>query len=157
MNMVLKMKPNQKIEKQKGHPTLASNYSRISRTFVLPTPVGTMCMCYFHSILNIAFQPTFHGTGWKKNVHEQDMEAIENFNAERTCYWLAMIDVSIVGPGFIATASEVGRIDLLVEVMQDMEDILQCIHDSWRKTGCTIMPNGWTDKRNKILLDFLVA
>jgi len=33
---------------------------------------------------------------------------------------------------------------------------LQSHRDEWKKTGCTIMIDGWTDKKRRTIINFLV-
>ena len=111
-------------------------------------------------------QPSLDGTGWKKNVHIQARKAIANFwyhcdipfNYARSPYWQSMIDaVAIVGLGFKAPTSESLRTKLLLETVDDVNLSLVEFRSSWAETRCTIMSDGWTDQRNRTLINFLVS
>ena len=69
-----------------------------------------------------------------------------------------MIDaVAICGPGFKApTEVELSRY-LLDEMVKDMRVDLEENRKEWIAKGCTIMTNGWTNRRNRTLLNFLVS
>ena len=69
-----------------------------------------------------------------------------------------MVDaIAIVGPGFKAPTSESLRTDLLLESVDDVMLILAEFRSSCAETGCTIMSDGWTDQRNRTLINFLVS
>ena len=40
--------------------------------------------------------------------------------------------------------------------IQSINEYLQEFRDSWARTGCTIMSDGWTDQRNRTIINFLV-
>eukprot|EP00253_Pinus_taeda_P013226 PITA_13226 len=61
------------------------------------------------------------------------------------------------GPGFKAPTSESLRTDMLLESVQDVMLVLAEFRSSWVETGCTIMSDGWTDQRNRTLINFLVS
>jgi len=69
-----------------------------------------------------------------------------------------MIDaVTIAGPGFKAPTSESLKTDMLLESVDDINLALVDFKSSWADTGCTIMSDGWTDQRNRTLINFLVS
>ena len=69
-----------------------------------------------------------------------------------------MIDaVVVVGMGFKAPTSENLRTDMLLESVDDLNLVLVEFRTSWVETGCTIMSDGWTNRRNKTLINFLVS
>jgi len=111
-------------------------------------------------------QPTLDGTGWKKNIYSQARKAIANFwyysdipfHCARSPYWQVMIDaIAAAGPGFKAPTSESLRTDMLLESVEDVMLVLAEFRSSWVETGCTIMSDGWTDQRNRTLINFLVS
>ena len=69
-----------------------------------------------------------------------------------------MIDaITICGPGFKApTEAELSGY-LLDEMVEGMKFELVDHREEWTIKGCTIMTNGWTDKGNITLLNFLVS
>eukprot|EP00253_Pinus_taeda_P005402 PITA_05402 len=69
-----------------------------------------------------------------------------------------MIDAVVVaGPGFKAPSLERIRTNLLLESVEDAMLVLSEFHSSWVETGCTIMSDGWTDQRNRNLINLLVS
>lgn len=101
-----------------------------------------------------------------KNIHSQARKAIANFwyysdipfHCARSPYWQAMIDaVAIAGPGFKAPTSESLRTNLLLESVEDVMLVLAEFRSSWVETRCTIISDGWTDQRNRTLINFLVS
>ena len=69
-----------------------------------------------------------------------------------------MIDaVAVAGPRFKAPTSESLRTDMLLESVDDLNLVLGEFRTSWAETGCTIMSDGWTDRRNRTLINFLVS
>ena len=69
-----------------------------------------------------------------------------------------MIDAVVVAiPGFKAPTSKSLRTDMLLESVDDLNLILVEFRTPWEETGCTIMSDGWTDRRNRTLINFLVS
>jgi len=153
-----------------GSPS--SNESTIpgpSHTPAIPTNLSTgggNVNSFFAPRTQPGSQPSLDGTGWKKNVHIQARKAIANFwyysdipfYCARSPYWQSMIDaVAVVGLGFKAPTSESLRTDMLLESVDDVNLALVEFRTSWAETGCTIMSDGWTDQRNRTLINFLVS
>ncbi|XP_059075804.1 uncharacterized protein LOC131043866 [Cryptomeria japonica] len=111
-------------------------------------------------------QPSLESMSWNKEVHDAGRKAICKFwyfcnipfIAARSSYWQGMIDaVTICGPGFKAPSDTELSGPLLLEMVEDMKVDLEDHHQSWSQKGCTIMTDGWTDRRNRTLLNFLVS
>jgi hypothetical protein len=69
-----------------------------------------------------------------------------------------MIDaVAICGPGFKAPTENELSGYLLDEMVEDMKVELASHRKDWIEKGCTIMTDGWTDRRNRTLLNFLIS
>eukprot|EP00253_Pinus_taeda_P031114 PITA_31114 len=69
-----------------------------------------------------------------------------------------MIDaIAIAGPGFKAPTSHSLRTDLLLESVEDVMLVLAEFRASWVETGCIITSDGWTNQRNRTLINFLVS
>lgn len=49
------------------------------------------------------------------------------------------------------------RTYILLESVEDVMLVLAEFRSSWVETGCTIMSDGWTDQRNRTLINFLVS
>ena len=69
-----------------------------------------------------------------------------------------MIDaVAICGLRFKAPIEAELSGYLLDEMVEDMKVELEDHQKEWIEKGCTIMTDGWTDRRNRTLLNFLVS
>ena len=75
----------------------------------------------------------------------------------RSPYWQIAIDVvTICGPGFKApSVVELGG-PILNQRLANVQVEITEQREVWKKKGCTIMTNGWTD-RSRTLLNFLVS
>eukprot|EP00253_Pinus_taeda_P032744 PITA_32744 len=74
---------------------------------------------------------------WKKELRETACEYI--------------VDGDFKGP----TMHELRGFRLQKEI-QSINEYLQKFKNSWARTGCTIMSDGWTDQRNRTIINFLV-
>ena len=102
---------------------------------------------------------------FKKNSREEVCENIASFfynnaipfNVARTEEFAKMFEsVAKHGPGFKPPSYHEIRVKYLRKkydsTMQDIEE-----HKSyWKKFGCSIMTDGWTDKRRRTIINFLV-
>ena len=158
-----------------SHIPILNSYMSYAQTQIqMPTPPiptnlstgGGNVHSFFAPYTQPDAQPSLDGTGWKNNVHLQARKSIAYFwyycnlpfNYARSLYWQSMIDVvSTADPGFKAPTSKILRIDLLLEIVDDVNFSLVDFHSSWVETGCTITSDGWTDYRNGTLINFPVA
>ena len=80
------------------------------------------------------------------------------FNATNSSYYQPMIDVidscglDLKGPSFHDI-----RGLLLRNEVQRIDEYLKEFKQSWSKTGCTIMSDGWSDGKSRTILNFLIA
>ncbi|XP_059066890.1 uncharacterized protein LOC131858042 [Cryptomeria japonica] len=111
-------------------------------------------------------QPSLEGMGWNKEVHDAARKQICKFwyfynipfIAARSPYWQGMVDsITICGAGFKAPTDAELSGPLLLQMVEDMKVELEDHRQSWSQKGCTIMTDGWTDRRNRTLLNFLVS
>ena len=98
-------------------------------------------------------QPTLD-ENWKKKYKEVAYEYIARwwydadlpFNVARSSYYQLMWDVVIaVGKGFKGPSMYDLRGSLLQKEIVSIDDYLKDFKQSWVRTGCTIMSDGWTD------------
>lgn len=69
-----------------------------------------------------------------------------------------MVDViTICGAGFKAPSESDLRGPILSQMVDDVKKDLDEQRQIWSTKGCTIMTDGWTDRRNRTLLNFLVS
>ena len=110
-------------------------------------------------------QPTIDAK-WKKIEREAAWECIARwwydadipFNAAKSVYYQPMVDaIAACGPGFKGPGYEDIRGPLLKNEVERVQEYLLEFKESWSKTGCTIMSDGWTDQRSRTILNFLVA
>jgi hypothetical protein len=110
-------------------------------------------------------QPTIDAK-WKKIEREVAWECIARwwydanipFNVARSAYYQPMLDVvASCGSDFKGPGYEDIRGNLLKNKVERVKEYLIELKESWSKTGCTIMSNGWTDQRSRTILNFLIA
>uniref|UniRef100_A0A151UIM8 DUF659 domain-containing protein n=1 Tax=Cajanus cajan TaxID=3821 RepID=A0A151UIM8_CAJCA len=112
----------------------------------------------------ISTQATIN-TMFKKGVREEACQAIARFfynnavpfNVAKSEEFFAMFDlVSRHGLGFKPPSYHEIRVKLLKEEVKNTSITLQSYRDEWEKNGCTIMIDGWTDKKRRTIINFLV-
>jgi hypothetical protein len=110
-------------------------------------------------------QPTIDAK-WKKIEREAAWECIARwwydadipFNVARSVYYQLMLDVvASCGSGFKGPGYEDIRGNLLKNEVERVKEYLTEFKESWSKTGCTIMSDGWTDQGSRTILNFLIA
>ena len=71
--------------------------------------------------------------------------------------FIAMLDlVSRHGLGFKPPSYHEIKVKYLKEEVQNTFLALQAYRDEWKKIGCTTMIDGWTDKKRRTIINFLV-
>eukprot|EP00253_Pinus_taeda_P027736 PITA_27736 len=135
----------------------------------------TNIQSFFSSSANIAFsnptssQPSHQTTldqHWKKQCKETSHQYIARswydsdipFNVARSPYYQVMWDsVIAAGKGFKGPSMHDLRGALLQKEISSIDEYLVEFKDSWLKTGCSIMSDGWTDGKNCTIINFLVS
>ena len=80
-----------------------------------------------------------------------------NFLTFRSPYWQIVIDVvTVCGLGFKAPNDEELKGPILAHRVADVKVEIEEQRKVWLMTGCSIMTDGWTNRRNRTLLNFLV-
>ncbi|XP_059074240.1 uncharacterized protein LOC131874613 [Cryptomeria japonica] len=111
-------------------------------------------------------QPSLEGTGWNREKHEQARIAASNFwfynnlsfNAANNVYWESFVNAcTVAGKGFKAPTGHDFSGPLLEKAVKNTEGVVDDQKRYWKRKGCNILSDGWTDGRNKTLLNFLVA
>jgi len=109
-------------------------------------------------------QPTLDDH-WKKELRETACDYIARwwydadipFNASRSPYYEPMFDaIHAAGKGFKGPTMHELRGYHLQKEIASINEYLKDFKDSWARTGCTIMSDGWTDQRNRTIINFLV-
>jgi hypothetical protein len=110
-------------------------------------------------------QPTIDPK-WKKIGREAAWEFISRgwydadipFNTARFVYYQPMSDaIASCGPGFKGPGYEDIRGNLLKNEVERVKEYLIEFKESWFKTRCTIMSDGWTGQRSRTILNFLIS
>jgi hypothetical protein len=72
-------------------------------------------------------------------------------------FWQPMCDAIVdVGPGYKSPTFEELRGPILQEEKKDINSRFAKFKKSWEISGCTVMSDGWTDRKGRSLLNFLV-
>ena len=72
-------------------------------------------------------------------------------------FWQPMCDaIVVVGPGYKSATYEELRGPILQAEKEDINSRLAELKQTWEVTGCTVMSDGWTDRKGRTLLNFLV-
>ncbi|KAL6335953.1 hypothetical protein AAG906_003578 [Vitis piasezkii] len=78
-------------------------------------------------------------------------------NAVNSFYFKPMLDaISIIGPRYKGPNYYQLRINLLKDAKKEVQLLVDSYRAIWAKVGCTIMGDGWTDNRQRTLINFLV-
>lgn len=66
-------------------------------------------------------------------------------------------DISLHGAGFKPPSYHEVRVPCLSKIVKEVEDdYVSVCRAEWAKYGCSLMVDGWTDKRQRTLINFLV-
>eukprot|EP00253_Pinus_taeda_P035915 PITA_35915 len=72
-------------------------------------------------------------------------------------FWQPMCDaIVVVGPGYKSATYEELQGPILQEEKQYINSRFAELKKTWEVTGCTVMSDGWTDRKGRTLLNFLV-
>ncbi|CAN6445103.1 unnamed protein product [Victoria cruziana] len=79
------------------------------------------------------------------------------FNAANSFHFQAVADaIASIGTGFKMPSYNKLRGKILSNTVKDVKLYCDELRAYWKKTGCTVMADGWTDRRNRTLVNFLV-
>ncbi|CAN1841200.1 hypothetical protein LINPERHAP1_LOCUS36386 [Linum perenne] len=79
------------------------------------------------------------------------------FNAAREPDYYTMFELAARhGPGFKPPSYHEIRETLLKEELEEVEAKLSIFRNEWTKVGCSIMSDGWTDRKRRSICNFLV-
>ncbi|XLR35127.1 hypothetical protein S83_063027, partial [Arachis hypogaea] len=102
---------------------------------------------------------------FKKNLREEVCLEISAFfynngipfNVSRSEEYSRMFEKAIrYGQGFKPPSYHELRVPLLKKHVELVQQSLEEHREYWKQVGCTIMTDGWTDKRRRTILNFLV-
>jgi hypothetical protein len=60
------------------------------------------------------------------------------------------------GPGYVKHSYHDVRVALLEKAKNSVDEIKKTHELAWTEFGCTLMSNGWTDRRGRHLINFLI-
>ncbi|KAL6561169.1 hypothetical protein OROMI_016770 [Orobanche minor] len=93
----------------------------------------------------------------KRRVGRFIYSAALPFNVVNGPYWLPMIDgITEYGKGFKPPTMHELRTWVLKVEVDDINIIYEDHKKAWKTYGCTIMSDGWTDQKQRALMNFLV-
>ncbi|KAL6583185.1 hypothetical protein OROMI_005263 [Orobanche minor] len=93
----------------------------------------------------------------KRRVGRFIYSAALPFNVVNDPYWLPMIDgIAEYGKGFKPPTMHELRTWVLKAEVDDINIIYEDHKKAWKTYGCTIMLDGWTDQKQRALMNFLV-
>ena len=79
------------------------------------------------------------------------------FNAANSVYFQYMVDaLCSMSLGYKVPTMHSLRGYLLNKLVEDVNKMIEEYHEIWKKTGCTLMADGWTDRKRRTLINFLV-
>jgi hypothetical protein len=79
------------------------------------------------------------------------------FNAANSwAYEIMLESIGQYGRGHKPFTYHELRVPLLEKAMEEISKLRDKLEVSWKKYGCTIMVDGWTDKRMRHLINFLI-
>ncbi|XP_028061787.1 uncharacterized protein LOC114265217 [Camellia sinensis] len=126
-----------------------------------PTKIGD----YFAPRTTPGSQPTIKSAlQTKEAIHRAHMIVGKFFydtcipiNAVNSIYFQPMFDAAIaIGPGYKVPTYHQLRVPLLRDSKKELQLYIDTLKSSWAACGCTIMGDGWTDGRQRNLINFLV-
>ncbi|XP_058005412.1 uncharacterized protein LOC110632845 [Hevea brasiliensis] len=91
-----------------------------------------------------------------KDIARWMHDAAIPFNAVNYPSFQVMVEFGQFGIGIKAPSFHEVRVPLLNEEVAEVKNSLNSYEEEWEKYGCSIMGNGWTDKKQRTLINFLV-
>jgi len=85
------------------------------------------------------------------------IDAYVSFNAANSIYYQHAINgITAIVPGYKRPIFHALRGYYLAKVIDEVKIFVESYRETWRKTGCTLMVDGWTDQKRRTLINFLV-
>ncbi|XP_025678204.2 uncharacterized protein [Arachis hypogaea] len=100
----------------------------------------------------------------KEALHEVDKRVARwlsdctiPFNAVMSPFFQDMLDgVAGIGLGYKGPSYDRLRVNLLADLKRECQMVVDSYRSAWKEIGCTLMVDGWTDQRQRTLINFLV-
>ena len=85
------------------------------------------------------------------------LDASIPFNATNSVFYQPMFDVMCAfGSGYKAPLCKQMRGPYIAKCVEETRKFVDGFHKIWRETSCTIMADGWSDRKRRTLINFLV-
>jgi len=85
------------------------------------------------------------------------IDACVSFNVVNSVYYQHAIDVvTAMGPGYKGLNLHVICDYYLAKAVDEVKIYVESYREIWKKTGCTLMADGWTGQKRRTLINFLV-
>ncbi|XP_020970323.1 uncharacterized protein LOC110268475 [Arachis ipaensis] len=79
------------------------------------------------------------------------------FNAIMSPFFQDMLDgVAGIGPGYKGPSYDKLRVNLLADLKRECQIVVDSYRSAWKEARCTLMADGWTNQRQRTLINFLV-
>ena len=79
------------------------------------------------------------------------------FNLVKDSFFKAMLNsIAEYGKGLIPPSYHEVRVSFLKNEVASIQELVGKYKDEWKKNGCTLMSDGWSDNRNRSITNFLV-
>ena len=78
-------------------------------------------------------------------------------NVVNSFYFKPMLDaIAAIGPGYKGPTYYQLQFNLLKDAKKEVQLLVNSYREAWAKVGCTIIRDGWTDNRQRSLINFMV-
>jgi hypothetical protein len=85
------------------------------------------------------------------------IDACVSFNAVNSMYYQHAIDVvTSTGLGYKGPNLHAIHGYYLAKAVDEVKIYVETYREIWKKTGCTLMADGWTNQKRRTLINFLV-
>ena len=75
-------------------------------------------------------------------------------NVVNSFYFKPMLDAIVaIGPGYKGPSYYQLRVNLLKDAKKEVQLLVDSYCEAWPKVGCTIMGDGWTNNRQRTLIN----
>jgi hypothetical protein len=146
----------------KGGPVVPQSHSSATGPSTSPAPSSTSS--YFVMRTTPGGQPSIRSLIKRKETEEADKLVAKcflwsdiPFNIANNPFYHSMFEaVAIVVPGYRGPSYQDLRGRLLQGEKVDCTKRLAQLRETWKTTGCTVMSDGWTDRKGRSILNFLV-
>ena len=80
-----------------------------------------------------------------------------SINEVNSFYFKPMLDgIATIGPRYKGPSYHQLRVNLLKDAKKEVQLLVNSHHEVWARVGCTIMGDGWTNNKQRTLINFLV-